>query len=78
MSYIRLPRSLWILLSSAPIIAHAVHALLQKYGGIVRIHPNQVAFLDQGVARFVYNKFPKSAWYDGMKTNEGDNSMSLR
>lgn len=61
-----------------PYIADAIHTLLQQYGGIVRIHPNQVVFLDQGVTRFVYNKFPKSTWYEGFKMNGYDNSMSTK
>lgn len=47
-------------------IAHVVHDMVTKYGGIARIAPNQVAFVEQAGIRTVYggsSKFDKSVFY---------------
>ncbi|KAG8995785.1 hypothetical protein FRB93_001067 [Tulasnella sp. JGI-2019a] len=60
--------------------AYVVHDLLQRYGGIVRIEPNQVAFLDQSAVRLAYGgstKFQKSTFYKALKCNDIDNAMTI-
>ncbi|TDL30172.1 cytochrome P450 [Rickenella mellea] len=56
----------------------AVDALFLKYGPIVRIGPNRVAFIDAQAVKTVYGvKFNKGQMYKAFLTNDGDHAMSL-
>ncbi|KAA1473502.1 cytochrome P450 [Dentipellis sp. KUC8613] len=55
-----------------------VHELFEKYGPIVRIAPDKVAFNDTETARQVYNvlRLDKSMFYKGLQTNNNDHAMT--
>ncbi|KAG9002055.1 hypothetical protein FRB94_004147 [Tulasnella sp. JGI-2019a] len=55
---------------------YAIHALLEQYGGIVRVAPNMVLFADHAAMKTAYTKFPKSMWYKAIKTNDNDHAMT--
>ncbi|KAG8991736.1 hypothetical protein FRB94_003587 [Tulasnella sp. JGI-2019a] len=57
--------------------AYALQDMLVRYGGIVRIHPNQVVYVDSVASRVVYSKCPKSATYKAFLTNDGDNALTI-
>ncbi|KAH7099670.1 cytochrome P450 [Auriculariales sp. MPI-PUGE-AT-0066] len=50
--------------------------LFARYGPIVRLGPNTVAFIDANAAKVVYNKFPKHTWYRVAQINGHDVSIS--
>ncbi|KAG8895821.1 hypothetical protein FRB99_000329, partial [Tulasnella sp. 403] len=59
--------------------AIAIEELFRKYGDVVRIEPNVVAFLDPAATRTVYSatsRFNKSTFYKALLTNENDHAMS--
>ncbi|KAG8898859.1 hypothetical protein FRC00_002246 [Tulasnella sp. 408] len=59
--------------------ALVIDELHQKYGPVVRIEPNVVAFLDAAATRFVYSstsKLHKSQFYKALLTNENDHAMT--
>ncbi|KAG8988640.1 hypothetical protein FRB90_002626, partial [Tulasnella sp. 427] len=59
--------------------ALAIEDLHQKYGPVIRIEPNVVAFLDPATTRSVYSatsKFAKSQFYKALLTNENDHAMT--
>ncbi|KAG8860571.1 hypothetical protein FRB96_003825 [Tulasnella sp. 330] len=59
--------------------AHFIHELHKTYGPVVRIEPNQVAFLDQETVRVAYggsSKFEKSVFYKALKCNATDHAMT--
>ncbi|KIO32887.1 hypothetical protein M407DRAFT_18345 [Tulasnella calospora MUT 4182] len=59
--------------------ALVIDELHQKYGPVVRVEPNVVAFLDAATTRFVYSstsKLPKSQFYKALLTNENDHAMT--
>ncbi|KAH9939286.1 cytochrome P450 [Epithele typhae] len=55
-----------------------VDALFDRYGPVVRVGPNKVAFRDLTTARSVYcvNKFDKSPFYKALLTNNHDHAMT--
>ncbi|KAG8895962.1 hypothetical protein FRB99_000238 [Tulasnella sp. 403] len=59
--------------------ALAIEELFVKYGDVVRIEPNVVAFVDPAAMRLVYSatsRFPKSSFYKALLTNENDHAMT--
>ncbi|KAI0089355.1 cytochrome P450 [Irpex rosettiformis] len=55
-----------------------VQSLFEKYGPVVRIGPNKVAFCDATTMRSVYcvHKFDKSPYYKSLLTNNNDHAMT--
>ncbi|KAH7099672.1 cytochrome P450 [Auriculariales sp. MPI-PUGE-AT-0066] len=54
-----------------------IDSLLARYGPIVRLGPNTVAFMDAGAAKIVYNRFPKDKWYLSAKIGSHTVSTSM-
>ncbi|TFY67885.1 hypothetical protein EVG20_g3788 [Dentipellis fragilis] len=55
-----------------------VHQLFEKYGPIVRIAPDKIAFNDKEAARQVYNilRLDKSVFYKSLQANNNDHAMT--
>ncbi|RDX55380.1 cytochrome P450 [Lentinus brumalis] len=55
-----------------------VQALFERYGPVVRVGPNKVAFCDLTTMRSVYcvHKFDKSPFYKALLTNNNDHAMT--
>ncbi|KZT70257.1 cytochrome P450 [Daedalea quercina L-15889] len=55
-----------------------VQALFDKYGPVVRVGPNKVAFCNATTMRSVYcvHKFDKSSYYKSLLTNNNDHAMT--
>ncbi|KZT38154.1 cytochrome P450 [Sistotremastrum suecicum HHB10207 ss-3] len=55
-----------------------IQGLFNKYGPVVRIGPNKVAFLDSDSVKIVYGtgRFNKSSWYKGVQICDQDHAMT--
>lgn len=57
--------------------ARAIDALFERYGPVVCIGPNKVAFLDASANKTVYSaRFPKDKWYQSLRMNGQDHAMT--
>ncbi|KAH7099666.1 cytochrome P450 [Auriculariales sp. MPI-PUGE-AT-0066] len=55
-----------------------IDTLFAKYGPVVRLGPDTVAFMDSGAAKTIYSKYPKGRWYEKLARVDGlDVSFSM-